>query len=155
MSASSKTVLIALDNIRSHHNVGSVFRSADAFGIDQIILGGISPQPPHRDIQKTALGATESVEWIVEENLIQFLLRKKNEGFLVVSVEQDSKSTFLPEMNKEYYRNIILVFGNEVDGVSKEILDSSDEIWEIPQVGLKKSLNISVCAGICMHHVIQ
>lgn len=153
MSAQGIQLIIALDNIRSHHNVGSVFRSADAFSIEEIILGGISPRPPHRDIQKTALGATESVPWRYEATLSDCLSRLKRVGYTIVSMEQDSRSI---SMSKEVIgekTKMVLVLGNEVDGVSTDILDLSDEIWEIPQTGIKKSLNVSVCAGISMHHI--
>lgn len=145
-------LIIALDDIRSHHNVGAVFRSADAFGIKEIVLGGISPRPPHRDIQKTALGATESVPWRHEHVLIDYLRHLKKEGYVLVSIEQTEKSMPLQcfdPMEEKY----CLILGNEVDGVNSQILATSDICLEIPQIGIKKSLNVSVCAGIVMYHL--
>ena len=147
-----RSIRIALDDIRSHHNVGSCFRSADAFGISEVILGGISPTPPHRDIQKTALGATESVAWSHAEELGSRLLELKHQGYRIVAIEQSSKAKPLNEVSIEADEQLLMVFGNEVKGVSESILKLVDEVWEIPQSGAKKSLNISVCAGICMHY---
>lgn len=147
------SVTIALDDIRSHHNVGSCFRSADAFGIREVFLGGISPRPPHRDIQKTALGATESVAWSYHLDLLSHLKELRDEGCRIVAIEQSSDALPLNNASIEPNDRLILVFGNEVKGVSNAILEVADEVWEIPQIGIKKSLNISVCAGICMHFV--
>jgi 23S rRNA (guanosine2251-2'-O)-methyltransferase len=146
-----RIVKIALDDVRSHHNVGSVFRSADAFGVEEVILGGITPRPPHRDIQKTALGATESVPYIHEEHLIDELRAQGEKGFKIIGIEQDARSTLMPPYLEHIVDKVILVMGNEVNGISTPILELCDEIWEIPQKGIKKSLNISVCAGIVMY----
>ena len=145
------SISIALDDIRSRHNVGSCFRSADAFGINEVILGGISPRPPHRDIQKTALGATESVAWSHHPDLLLRLKELQSEGYRIVAIEQTADAIPLNKVALGSTDKLLLVFGNEVKGVSKVILEAADEVWEIPQVGIKKSLNISVCAGICMH----
>jgi tRNA G18 (ribose-2'-O)-methylase SpoU len=145
------SIRIALDDIRSHHNVGSCFRSSDAFGIDEVLLGGISPRPPHRDIQKTALGATESVEWSHHVDLKSRLAALKAEGYRIVAIEQAPNAVPLSEVTLGADERIVMVFGNEVKGVSQAVLGVCDEVWEIPQSGIKKSLNISVCAGICMH----
>ena len=143
-------VVIVLDDIRSMNNVGSVFRTADAFLVERIILGGITPRPPHREIQKTALGATESVLWTHEADLVAAVTKLKSDGIKVVAVEQvkDSVSleTFQPTANEKW----ALVFGNEVFGVSQEVVDLADYCIEIPQLGTKHSLNISVSAGIVM-----
>ena len=147
------SIRIALDDIRSHHNVGSCFRSSDAFGIDEVLLGGISPRPPHRDIQKTALGATESVTWSHHVDLRARLAELKKEGHRIIAIEQASNTVPLNEVTVGAEEQIVMVFGNEVKGVSQDILSMCDAIWEIPQSGIKKSLNISVCAGICMHFV--
>lgn len=143
-------VTIVLDNVRSMHNVGAVFRTADAFLIEKIILCGITPQPPHREIHKAALGATESVEWRYYQDVTEAVLDLKTLKYQLIGVEQttDSKDvrTFKVEKNGKY----ALVFGNEVEGISDQILPHFDSFLEIPQLGTKHSLNISVCAGIVM-----
>jgi tRNA G18 (ribose-2'-O)-methylase SpoU len=142
------TVCIVLDNVRSLHNVGSAFRTADAFRIEKIYLTGITGTPPHREIQKSALGATESVEWEYAESSAKLVERLKIEKFKIVIIEQTSGSKalqgFVPNENEKY----CLVFGNEVDGVSEEVIVQGDVAIEIPQIGTKHSLNISVCLGI-------
>lgn len=144
------SIVVVLDNIRSQHNIGSIFRTADAFRIEKIYLCGITAQPPSREIQKTALGATESVNWQYFENTIDAVEKLKEEGFLIISIEQVSKSLslvdFMPEKNKKY----AVIFGNEVDGVQQEVIDKSDNCIEIPQFGTKHSFNVSVTAGIVM-----
>jgi len=141
-------VIIMLDNIRSLNNVGSAFRTSDAFLIEKLYLGGITGTPPHRDIQKTALGATESVEWEhVNEPLIK-LKELKSEGYGIISIEQADKSTMLNDFAPDKDKKYCLVFGNEVFGVSDEIVAASDEVIEIPQQGTKHSLNISVSIGV-------
>jgi 23S rRNA (guanosine2251-2'-O)-methyltransferase len=147
-----RELIIALDDIRSHHNVGSIFRSADAFGVKEIILGGISPCPPHRDIQKTALGATESVPWRQELDLLSELQALKSKGIKLIAVEQTEHSVPLTEFNP-LDESYCVVLGNEVNGVSSAILDICDKCIEIKQVGIKKSLNVSVCAGIVIFHL--
>jgi tRNA G18 (ribose-2'-O)-methylase SpoU len=144
---------IVLDNIRSLHNVGSVFRTADAFRVEKIFLTGITGTPPHREIHKTALGATESVNWEYVEKPEQAVLRLKSAGYSIVVVEQTDASIplqlFIPDKDKK----LCLVFGNEINGVSDAVIDLADAAIEIPQSGTKHSLNISVCAGIVMWHV--
>lgn len=143
---------VALNNVRSFNNVGSVFRTADAFKIDKIILGGISPTPPHRDIHKTALGAELSMQWQYENDLLAFLKTEKEKGCKIISLEQCHNSVQMhniwPSIQND---NSILVIGNEVNGVDAEIIDISDFVLEIPQFGTKHSLNVAVSAGICMH----
>jgi len=141
-------ICIVLDNIRSLHNVGSAFRTADAFRIEKIFLSGITGTPPHREIQKTALGATESVCWEYIEKPVDAIKLLKAQEYKIVIVEQTRASiplhTFHPTIANQY----CLVFGNEVNGVSEEVVREGDIALEIPQVGTKHSLNISVCLGI-------
>ncbi|NNK81103.1 MAG: RNA methyltransferase [Flavobacteriales bacterium] len=149
-----KKLIVVLDNIRSHHNVGSVFRSADAFGIEELILGGISPRPPHRDIHKTALGATESVKWSYSEDSRARILALKEEGFKIIAIEQTEQSIPMPRSIGQSDEKLLIILGNEVNGIGPTLIDLSDEVWEIPQFGIKRSLNVSVCAGICMHNIL-
>ncbi|MEQ1584619.1 MAG: RNA methyltransferase [Cyclobacteriaceae bacterium] len=148
-------VTLLLDNIRSLHNVGSAFRTADAFRIEKIYLTGITGTPPHREIQKTALGATESVVWEYSESTGLVIQKLKEEGYAIVIVEQTTDSlplqTFFAEKGKKY----CLVFGNEVHGVSEEAIALGDLALEIPQLGTKHSLNISVCLGIVVWEIFR
>ncbi|MEJ7643081.1 MAG: RNA methyltransferase [Chryseolinea sp.] len=148
-------VCILLDNLRSLHNVGSAFRTADAFRLDKIVLTGITGTPPHREIQKTALGATESVAWSYVANPLEAGRMLKTEGYEIVIVEQTTASIslqmFQPVLGKKY----CLVFGNEVDGVSASLVDEADVALEIPQSGTKHSLNVSVCLGIVVWDIFQ
>ena len=141
-------IVIVLDNVRSLHNIGSVFRTADAFLLQGIYLCGISASPPHRDIQKTALGATETVSWEYFDETIKAIDRLKHDNYQVLAVEQTEKSialhNFIPEKKKKY----ALVFGHEVKGVSQEVINLCSGVIEIPQIGTKHSLNISVSVGI-------
>jgi len=141
-------LIVVLDNIRSLNNIGSVFRTADAFLIEKVFLCGITAQPPHKDIHKTALGATESVDWAYAEDTLTVITKLKTEGVKVLSVEQAEASTsletFIPESGVRY----AVVFGNEVKGVDQKVVDASDLCLEIPQFGTKHSLNISVSFGI-------
>ena len=147
-SSEKLPVCVLLDNIRSLHNVGSAFRTCDAFRMEKIYLAGITGTPPHREIEKTALGATLSVEWEHHESTRVILEGLKERGYTIIIVEQTTESkalqTFTPQANMKY----CLVFGNEVNGVSEEGLSFGDESLEIPQFGTKHSLNISVCLGI-------
>lgn len=141
-------ITILLENIRSAHNIGSVFRTADSFLINEIILCGISAQPPNKDIRKTALGSSESVEWKYEKNIDVAIQKLKDEGNKIISVEQTTNSisleNFKPSNNSKY----AIIFGNEVNGIEQRTIDLSDMAIEIPQYGTKHSLNISVAAGI-------
>ena len=141
-------VRILLDNVRSLHNVGSAFRTADAFRIEKIFLTGITGTPPHREIQKSALGATESVVWEYAENSAEAIKKIKASGYQIIIIEQTTASkpihSFTPVSGKKY----CLVFGNEVDGVSDDVIALGDQALDIPQTGTKHSLNISVCLGI-------
>ena len=143
-------VIVILDSIRSLNNIGSFFRTADAFNIEKIYLCGITATPPHRDIQKTALGATESVEWEHRTNIIELIEELKKENIKIWSIEQAEKTTFLQDVPNLPKGKYALIFGNEVDGVDQEAIDHSDYIIEIPQFGTKHSLNVSVCAGVVM-----
>lgn len=143
-------VVAVLDNIRSLHNVGSVFRSADAFAIEAIYLCGITARPHHREIHKTALGATETVAWHYFEKTADCLKKLSDEGYELVGVEQTDESIPLPHYKPK--PGTALIFGNEVDGISDEALLLCSKAVELPQQGTKHSLNVSVCAGIIFWH---
>ncbi|MBT5438834.1 MAG: RNA methyltransferase [Crocinitomicaceae bacterium] len=144
------SIVVVLDDIRSLNNIGSFFRTADAFNIEKIILLGITATPPHRDIHKTALGSTETVRWEHQEDKLMCLKELKNKGYELCVLEQTEKTTLLQEVSSLPNRPTALIFGNEVNGVAQELIDFSDRIIEIPQFGTKHSLNVSVCAGIVM-----
>lgn len=149
--ASVKTPLILiLDNIRSLNNIGSVFRTADAFLIQKIYLCGITATPPHKDIQKTALGATQTVDWSYRENTLEVVEELKADDVQVMSIEQAENSVALNQFKPEKNTTYAFVFGNEVKGVQQAVVDASDTVLEIPQLGTKHSLNISVTAGVCV-----
>jgi len=141
-------VTLLLDNIRSLHNVGSAFRTADAFRLERIILTGITGVPPHREIEKTALGATQSVSWEYAEHPEAAVARLKAEGYVIAVVEQTDESIALDEFRFPPTGKLCLVFGNEVNGVSDPVIALADAAVEIPQWGTKHSLNVSVCIGI-------
>lgn len=146
---------VVLDNVRSMNNVGSIFRICDAFLCEKIFLCGITPKPPHRDIQKTALGATKSVDWEYNkksEEVIKFL---KEKNYKIISVEQVEKPVFLDHFSPDKNKKYAVVFGHEVKGVNQKIVDLSDFSIEIPQFGTKHSLNISVSAGIVIWDLIS
>jgi tRNA G18 (ribose-2'-O)-methylase SpoU len=141
-------IIIVLDNIRSLNNIGSVFRTADAFLIQKIYLCGITATPPHKDIRKTALGATESVEWEYRKDTLELVGELKQRGIRTVAVEQAENAIMLNDFTVDTKETIALIFGNEVKGVSQEVVTASDVVVEIPQFGTKHSLNISVSAGV-------
>jgi tRNA G18 (ribose-2'-O)-methylase SpoU len=143
-------VIVILNDIRSLNNIGSFFRTADAFNIEKLFLCGITANPPHRDIHKTALGATDSVVWEHRNSIIQLIDELKSENILIASIEQAENTTFLHQIDQIPKQKIALIFGNEVDGVDQEAIDASDYIIEIPQFGTKHSLNVSVCAGVVL-----
>lgn len=148
---SDKTpIIIILDNIRSLNNIGSVFRSADAFRIEKIYLCGITATPPHRDIHKTAIGATESVEWEYAEDTISVVDALQRQQVDVHAIEQTEQSISLKEFQPPSDRKIAIVMGNEVEGVQQEVIDKCESSIEIPQAGTKHSLNISVCTGVVL-----
>ncbi|HTH57316.1 MAG TPA: RNA methyltransferase [Cyclobacteriaceae bacterium] len=141
-------VCILLDNVRSLHNVGSAFRTADAFRIEKIYLTGITGTPPHREIHKTALGSTESVAWEYIQNPKQAVEKLKQDDYQIVVIEQTTESIPLQKFNPMKNKKHCLVFGNEVNGVSEAVIEQGEIALEVPQAGTKHSLNISVCLGI-------
>jgi len=148
-------ITIVLDNIRSLMNIGSIFRTSDAFTIKEIILCGITAKPPHREMQKTALGATESVSWRYVENTTDAVKELKTNGITVLSVEQADEAKMLDNYEFDFSQEVALIFGNEVKGVSDEVIELSDDCIEIPQFGTKHSLNISISAGILIWECFQ
>jgi tRNA G18 (ribose-2'-O)-methylase SpoU len=148
-------VTVVLDNVRSMHNVGSIFRTSDAFLIEKIILCGYTPRPPHRDINKTALGATETVAWEYMDTTKMALLELKLRGYWIAAVEQASESIMLQDLMPPQNMPVCVVFGNEVDGVDDDILGLCDVAIEIPQMGMKHSLNVSVAAGIVLFRLAE
>ena len=148
-------VMVVLDNIRSQHNIGSVFRTCDAFRVSHIFLCGITATPPSREIQKSALGATESVSWTYHESALRQIEELKKENFKIVAVEQATGSISPDQFIPDYESKTLLVFGNEVKGVSQEIINISDVCIEIPQFGTKHSFNVSVSAGIVLWEVYK
>ena len=145
-------VKIIVDSVRSMNNIGSLFRTADAFLIDEIVLCGISAYPPNPDIHKTALGAEESVDWSYHNNIVSVVEELKQQGYVICALEQTHNSTelqnFIPQKDQKY----AIIVGNEVDGVNQKVIDLTDQVLEIPQCGIKHSLNVAVSAGIAMWH---
>lgn len=153
--AKKAPIVIVLDNIRSMYNVGSVFRTADAFRVEKICLCGITATPPHRDISKTALGSTGSVRWSYYKTAAEAVSELKAEGYRVYAVEQVDNSVALDEFSPAKSHRIAIVFGHEVSGVSEEVLQLVDGCLEIPQYGMKHSFNISVSAGIVIWELFR
>jgi 23S rRNA (guanosine2251-2'-O)-methyltransferase len=149
------SVSILLDNVRSLHNVGSAFRTADAFKMEKIYLTGITGIPPHREIEKTALGATESVAWEYHDKPEAVGLDLKSKGYRIIAIEQTTESQPLQNFSFNPNEKLCLVFGNEVHGVSDAVIELCDAAIEIPQAGTKHSLNISVCVGIVLWEVFK
>ncbi|MBK7871516.1 MAG: RNA methyltransferase [Saprospiraceae bacterium] len=141
-------IILVLDNVRSALNVGSAFRTADAFAIEKIILCGITAQPPNKEITKTALGATESVDWEYEKDPMDVIKKLKLNNYKIIAIEQAEGSILLQNFDLQQDYKYALVFGNEVNGVSDAVMEIADAAIEIPQFGTKHSLNISVCVGI-------
>lgn len=148
-------LLIILDNIRSLNNIGSVFRTSDAFLIEKIYLCGITATPPHKDIHKTALGSTETVAWEYVENTLELVNRLKTNGVKVCSIEQAENATMLNDFTPQQQTTYALVFGNEVKGVAQDVVSASDLVIEIPQYGTKHSLNISVSVGVVIWDIFS
>jgi len=146
---------VVLDNVRSALNVGSIFRSADAFGVLKIHLCGITAQPPHREILKTSLGAESSVEWSHHENTVEALKQLKSENVTLYGIEQTNKSQLLADYSWSSSQAVAMVFGNEVDGISSEALGLLDHAIELEQVGTKHSINVAVCAGVVLWQLRQ
>lgn len=159
-------VHILLPDIRSAHNVGSIFRSADCFGAEKIYLSGTTPRPidrfgrsnsgPQKEIAKTALGAEKSIPWEYSENEINFIKKAKKDGFSIIAIEQNKNSVTVKEFSKKgTQEKLLLIFGNEVEGVSKINLKKADHILEIQMKGKKESLNVSVCAGVMLYELLN
>jgi len=147
-------LVLVLDNVRSAYNIGSAFRTADAFKVDKIYLCGICATPPSAEIHKTALGAEMSVDWVHCDRTEDAIERLKAEGFTIVSVEQTENSVKLPDFQRDPSKKYAFVFGNEVDGVQQSVVDASDLSLEIPQYGTKHSLNVSVSIGVVLAFVV-
>jgi 23S rRNA (guanosine2251-2'-O)-methyltransferase len=148
-------IVLILDNVRSLNNVGSAFRTADAFRIAKVYLCGITGTPPHKEIHKTALGATESVDWEYVEDTVSVVRKLKNQGFIICALEQASHSIFLDQFHPNDGKAYALIFGNEVFGVEEDVILEADHVLEIPQMGTKHSLNISVSIGISLWDFIK
>jgi tRNA G18 (ribose-2'-O)-methylase SpoU len=154
--AAEKTpIVVILENIRSMHNVGSVFRTCDGFRIEKLLLCGFTPKPPHRDIHKTALGATESVHWASYENTTDAIDELKKMDYTVYAVEQAHNSILLHDIDMDQNRKIAIIFGNEAEGVTNESIEAADGCIEIPQAGSKHSFNISVAVGIVLWELFK
>ena len=151
-AAPKTNIVLVLDNIRSRNNVGAIFRTADAFRISEIVLCGITPIPPHKDIRKTALGATESVYWRYEDSAENTVAKLQQSGAYCYAVEQVQGAVFLDQVKPKSNQTTVLVFGNEVQGVSQEVIDVCDAAVEIPQLGTKHSLNVATSAGVVLWH---
>jgi 23S rRNA (guanosine2251-2'-O)-methyltransferase len=143
-------VTVVLDNVRSMHNIGSIFRTSDGFSVEQIYLCGITAQPPHREIEKTALGATQSVNWLYFETPLQAIEQLRADGYQIIAIEQAENSIMLNQFTPMANEKYALVFGNEVNGVSEEVMQQIDACIEIPQFGTKHSFNVVVSAGIVL-----
>ena len=152
-NSEKQPIVLLLDNIRSLHNVGTFFRTGDAFNIEKILLCGITGTPPHREIQKTALGATESVSWQYFEDALVPIKEYKERGYKIVGIEQTDESIWLPDWDFDHELKMVLIFGNEISGVQQKILDVCDGSLEIPQFGTKHSFNVSVVAGIVLYDI--
>ena len=153
---SDKTPLIViLDNIRSLNNIGSVFRTSDAFLVEKIYLCGITATPPNKEIHKTALGATDSVDWEYSEDTINVVEKLKSEKIEIISIEQAENAVMLNDFVAEDSMKYAIIFGNEVKGVEQQIVSASDKVIEIPQYGTKHSLNISVSAGVVIWEMFK
>lgn len=148
--AAKTPIFVILDNIRSLNNIGSVFRTADAFLIEKIYLCGITAKPPHKDIHKTALGATESVAWEYVENTLDIIIALKAQHIEIIAIEQAENAIFLNDFKLDATKKYAVIFGNEVKGVSQEVVSNCDTVIEIPQYGTKHSLNIAVSAGVVL-----
>lgn len=149
------SIIVILDNIRSMHNIGSIFRTADAFAIEKIMLCGITACPPHREIEKTALGATESVDWEYHKETSDAMKLLKEQGYTIYAIEQADSSIFIQDFERKNQEKIAIVFGNEVEGVQQSVIDECTGCIEIPQFGTKHSFNVSVTAGIVLYALVN
>lgn len=154
-NAKKTPIVLVLDNIRSLHNVGSAFRTADAFLLEKIYLCGVTGTPPNKEIEKTALGATKTVQWEHKRTTLEALHELKTQGYQIVSVEQANESVKLHNFKIKNEQQLALIFGNEVYGVEQEVLDESDAVVEIPQLGSKHSFNVSVSIGIVLWQLVK
>jgi len=148
-------LVVVLDNIRSLNNIGSVFRTSDAFLVEKIVLCGITAKPPHKDIHKTALGATESVDWEYTDETLDAISKLKEDDYTILSIEQTENAVMLQDFQCEKNKKYAIVLGNEVKGVQQEIVNNSDYAIEIPQFGTKHSLNISVSTGVVIWEMFR
>ena len=151
-SLKKSNIVIVLDNVRSAHNVGSIFRSSDAFKVKKILMVGITATPPNNEIRKTALGAEQSVDWAISQNISEDLVNLKKIGYEIICVEQTNNSISLENFTAKKNK-IVLIFGNEIKGISQEIIDLTDTVVEIKQYGTKHSLNVSVTTAICLWEI--
>ncbi|MBC8753153.1 RNA methyltransferase [Kordia sp. YSTF-M3] len=154
-SSQKTSIIIILDNIRSLNNIGSVFRTSDAFLIEKVYLCGITAKPPNKDIHRTALGATDSVAWEYREDTLELVQELQEKGVKVASIEQAENAVMLNDFHPSTGKTYALIFGNEVKGVQQEVVSASDYVIEIPQFGTKHSLNISVSAGVVIWDVFS
>lgn len=154
-NAEKTPIIIILDNIRSLNNIGSVFRTSDAFLIEKIYLCGITATPPHKDIHKTALGSTDTVDWEYAKNTLDVVKKLKTDGIKICAIEQAEQATMLDNFKVEPNTTYALVFGNEVKGVAQNVVSASDVVIEIPQFGTKHSLNISVSCGVVVWDIFS
>ncbi|MBR6128071.1 MAG: RNA methyltransferase [Bacteroidaceae bacterium] len=154
-ASDKQPIVVVLDHVRSLYNVGSVFRSSDAFRIEGVVLCGITARPPHPEIHKTALGAEESVSWKYFERTEDAVAWLKEQGYIVLAIEQCEGSTMLQDFERKAGRKYAVVLGNEVKGVQQQVVDMCDGCLEIPQYGTKHSLNVSVTAGIVLWHLSE
>lgn len=154
-NAPKTPIVLVLDNVRSMSNVGSMFRTADAFRIQHLYLCGITATPPHREIYKTALGATESMAWTYNSTTKETVLKLRAQGYKIIAVEQAHGSVYLNNFEVEPAAQYAFIMGNEVDGVSNEIMELVDTCVEIPQFGSKHSFNVSISAGIVLWHIMH
>lgn len=145
-------VIVVLDDVRSLHNVGSFFRTCDAFAVERVVLCGITGQPPHNDIRKTALGAEETVEWEYSEAVVETIKKLSEDGYKTIAIEQVESGEMLNDFVFEQNVKYALIFGNEMFGVSQEAVDLCDGAIEVPQSGTKHSLNVAVCGGVVLWH---
>jgi len=148
-----RRITVVLDDVRSRHNVGSIFRSADCFGAEGLVLCGFTPLPPHREIEKTALGATFSVPWEHAPDILAALADLRARGYRVMAVEQTREAISIEDLDLQADVPVALVFGNELNGVSDAVVAASDGCLVVPQRGSKHSLNVSVCAGVVLHRL--
>lgn len=148
-------LVVVLDSIRSLHNVGSIFRSSDAYRIEKVVLCGLTATPPHKEIHKTALGATDAVDWEYYEDVFQAVSDLKEQGFTIVAAEQAENTVMLQDLNETCQNKMAFIFGNEVFGVNQALVSEADFVLEIPQFGTKHSFNVSVSVGVVLWEAMR